>query len=363
MIQITKIKNNSDLESWREQWLNAFHSQSQCDLSASYHQLATEFSHLNQSSSKELLIAHNGPALAGAMLIELKEKNIFGALKIQIIMVGGLFASDILIAPETPSDELINVYIKYIQENYPKALWINFERTSHGQYEIFKNWKKSTSYPCLSANSSKHSIFDVAEGNFENYFSSLSKNARNKIRRFKRQLAKDFENVEASSITPESQEENLDYFERFLAIENSGWKGEESGSILKRPFSYDFHKQMVISAHSKKQMSWFVLRAGNKDAAMLFILHRNDKAWVCKTAFNDKFSEYSPGAIILTDYLSHAFENNALKTIDLVTDYDWHNKWRPLKQQYYSIRIFRRSLLSFLMYANFKRKKELWSKL
>jgi len=116
MLQITKIKNNSDLEPWREQWLNAFHNQSQCDLSTSYHQLATEFSHLNQNSSKVLLIAHNGPALAGAMLIEPKERKIFGAFNAQIIMVGGLFASDILITPETPSDGVINVYVKYIQK-------------------------------------------------------------------------------------------------------------------------------------------------------------------------------------------------------------------------------------------------------
>jgi CelD/BcsL family acetyltransferase involved in cellulose biosynthesis len=83
--------------------------------------------------------------------------------------------------------------------------------------------------------------------------------------------------------------------ERFLALENMGWKGENGSSLLSRPNEAAFFREMIRSFAAQEQ-AWFVeLCLGDRVIASSSNLRSGRGAAAFKIGYDPEFSAYAPG--------------------------------------------------------------------
>lgn len=83
--------------------------------------------------------------------------------------------------------------------------------------------------------------------------------------------------------------------DRFLALENMGWKGENGSSLLARPNEAEFFREMVRSFAAQGQ-AWFVeLWLGDRVIASTSNLRSGPSAAAFKIGYDPEFAAYAPG--------------------------------------------------------------------
>ncbi len=334
MISITEIQGHSELENWKSQWFDAFTSSNAVDLSASYHFLVGEYQQLNSDRNKQLLIAHNNDVLLGAMLYSKKEQYLFkNLLKFQYIQMGGHYVSDALLLGNEP-EKVFYAFIRYLKRRYPKSSWFACDQLSVNQYQQVLKTKSTGS---LVGQGDPVAIFNVSEGGKKTIKEKMKKKSRANINYCERLLHRNFDSVDmVVEVEFSSKEQNDVLFSRFIELEDSGWKQEEAGSILRRSGGLCFHQAVSNSASSVGQMCWSELIVDGKTIAMLFSVKNDRTVWVCKTAYDEGYKKYSPGAVLLTKFLEGMADQPSIDTVNMITGYEWLNKWSPEKHNYHS---------------------------
>jgi len=87
-------------------------------------------------------------------------------------------------------------------------------------------------------------------------------------------------------------------FERFLALESKGWKGRRGAPLAADPGRAAFARALASDMASQSQMRVDRLDLGAATIAAGVVLASSNRAFYWKTAFDESFAEYSPGALL-----------------------------------------------------------------
>jgi len=105
----------------------------------------------------------------------------------------------------------------------------------------------------------------------------------------------------------------------FLALEESGWKGEEGSAMACNEEERTYFNEVIKNASDNSQLLMSRLSLNDEAAAMQCLLLSGNQAFIYKIAYNEKFKKYSPGAIIDLELIKHVLDETQIEGIDSCT--------------------------------------------
>jgi hypothetical protein len=105
-------------------------------------------------------------------------------------------------------------------------------------------------------------------------------------------------------------------FEVFLKMEEKQWKGAQGTAILSRPQNALVSRKMVENLANEGNASVAVLRVGGEPVATQVLFYCGRKAYTWKTAFDSRYSEYSPGTVLVDGVTSRMLGNGEVSEVD-----------------------------------------------
>jgi hypothetical protein len=144
--------------------------------------------------------------------------------------------------------------------------------------------------------------------------------------------------------------QNLAWFDRFVELEGSGWKGDQHTSIRHRPGSEAYFRLAVETAARHGMMHWYALVTDGHAIAMDMGMQTGRVFWVPKTAYDERFSRFSPGTELLHQLNLHCIADPSVDRINWISAAPWLDAWKPTRLPYYHLRIYGRSLLGRTLY-------------
>jgi hypothetical protein len=88
-------------------------------------------------------------------------------------------------------------------------------------------------------------------------------------------------------------------FEIFLAMEKASWKGEQGTALLSDAHDAVFVRRLLHNLAARHDASIALLRIDGAVIAAQVLMYCGTTAYTWKTAFDAKFSKYSPGALLI----------------------------------------------------------------
>jgi CelD/BcsL family acetyltransferase involved in cellulose biosynthesis len=88
-------------------------------------------------------------------------------------------------------------------------------------------------------------------------------------------------------------------FESFLALEQASWKGARGTALLSDPHDAAFVRQLFQNLAARQNASVALLRVDGEAVAAQVLMYCGTTAYTWKTAFDAKYSKYSPGTLLI----------------------------------------------------------------
>ncbi len=100
-----------------------------------------------------------------------------------------------------------------------------------------------------------------------------------------------------------------DAVEVFLAMEAAGWKGRQGTALLNKPANANFARQFLKNLAAERKASVALLRLDGQPIAAQVLLYSGDMAYTWKTAFDEAYAKYSPGALLVDKLTEQLFDS------------------------------------------------------
>jgi hypothetical protein len=165
-------------------------------------------------------------------------------------------------------------------------------------------------------------------GTYESFLSGLSKNFRRSLKRA-RQYLDELPGVEFTFT--QNGLELEDKFWAFIEVEASGWKGALGiGTAIKlHPNLQCFYRTLTHTLSASGKVSINTLTADGKCIAAQFCILLDDTAYILKIGYDEGYKRYAPGNLLVDLFLKKCMENRTIDRINLITDAEWHEDWKP----------------------------------
>ena len=135
------------------------------------------------------------------------------------------------------------------------------------------------------------------------------------------------------------------YFEEFLRLESSGWKGAHGTgtAIALVPAAKAFYSCLLNHANPQFETDIALLFCGDKPVAGQFLIRVAHWEHQYKIAYDEAFAKLSPGQILHQMVIEQAKNTDGVDRVSLVTGQTWHKEWAPIPEPTLHIYIFRKS--------------------
>lgn len=106
--------------------------------------------------------------------------------------------------------------------------------------------------------------------------------------------------------------------ERFLALENSGWKGEQNSSLMAKNTDASWFGNMMVAAQTQSQGLLLEISLDERPVGMISVILSacGSTAYTLKIATDTEFKQYSPGSQTILRLTEHAYEKMPVIIID-----------------------------------------------
>lgn len=168
-------------------------------------------------------------------------------------------------------------------------------------------------------------------GAWDAYERTLSSRLTSNVKRLARRAARSHP-VRAEVLAPEPPHVPQ-LFERFMAIEASGWKGRASSSLLARPALRAFFARYLDRAAAAGRLRVGLLWFGDRLAAAEIAIVAYRRWWQLKIGFDDGCADLYPGLQLTHANVRHVFEAGLEAYEFLGSAADWQRRWNPVERR------------------------------
>lgn len=178
---------------------------------------------------------------------------------------------------------------------------------------------------------------------YDSYFQSLSKNARSTLKRARNKLDEAGGGTYLSTRDPAGL---LAYYEEFLEVEASGWKGArgEGTAIKLNPAMDRFYRSLLDCFGRAGRCEIQLLKLGAATIAAQFCLVCDDTIYVLKVGFREDYSRLAPGLMLNELMLKHySPPGQDVRYVNLMTDPPGDRQWRPQRLQVSNLFVMNRT--------------------
>jgi hypothetical protein len=141
-------------------------------------------------------------------------------------------------------------------------------------------------------------------------------------RKFKRQARKLSKVGEVDYFVWRNPTEVRSGIEQFLALEASGWKGRSGTALLLEPRAVTFTRTMARKMAQEGKVQIDALTLDGAVIAMTVTLLGGDRAFLWKTAYDERFGAYSPGAQLIVRQSQRQISDPVVRLTDSCTSAD-----------------------------------------
>ena len=147
--------------------------------------------------------------------------------------------------------------------------------------------------------------------------SPLSKERKRQIDRKRRALARDL------GTEVEFVDRTLDpsIVEEFLVMEAAGWKGKEGGyALAQSPETAAWFREWYPRWAEAGRIAMVCVNAGDTTIAMQCYVRAGDGAFCARTAYDERYAKYGPGAMVIALGTEHLLHHSDAQWIDSLAD-------------------------------------------
>lgn len=284
-------------------------------------------------------------ALTGCLVGRPVRRKVVG-LPVTAFEVGSRFVADPLVAPGSGLDTL-RALVDALVETRRDCAVVSFARLSEAAFEQVARVANDLQLPWQWRWAGYAYGFDTTIG-IDEFLRRLDGDRRRELGRRLRRLGREHgsEFVREERL---SEQADLDRFDSFARLEDSGWKGQGGTSILRRPGHADYYRELVRSASRAGMLGWYTLRAGERPVAMFMTLRTGAVRWLPKMGYDEDFAVHAPGMLLNHHVLTEAVEDPAIRWADNISGAPWVATWNPVIVPFRSITLFGRGLRPALL--------------
>jgi CelD/BcsL family acetyltransferase involved in cellulose biosynthesis len=173
--------------------------------------------------------------------------------------------------------------------------------------------------------------YDVLEAGLTSKFRT---NLRRRRRRLEERGAISVERVTGGTALQERLDE-------CFALERSGWKGRKGTAAAQSQATRGFYTRMAYLASRGDYLSLFFLRVAGQAIASQIGLTRRGVYSLVMTCYDEAFSEYSPGHLLMEDVMKHCVARGLSEFDFLGCDLGWKLDWSTAARAHHWFFIFR----------------------
>ncbi len=168
---------------------------------------------------------------------------------------------------------------------------------------------------------------------------SLSKNILATIRKSKNRIKKDllpspeYKWLQGKEITSE-------YFNLFIELEASGWKGRQGSAIKNDKLLHQFY----LRIHNKiSELGWLELHLMSVNGEIIaahFGVRMKRTLILLKIAFDENYARYTPGSLLFFKMMEKIYSDQDIDEVNCLTDMRWHQTWKMRKRNFNDLRLY-----------------------
>jgi CelD/BcsL family acetyltransferase involved in cellulose biosynthesis len=148
---------------------------------------------------------------------------------------------------------------------------------------------------------------------------ALSARSRKNLRRKERNL-QELGRLERVALRPGDDAGR--WIEEFLRLEAAGWKGAGGGALAASESNRRFAFSMLAQAHTRNRLQMVGLNLDGKPLARCCNLLGGEGSYAYRTAYDERFADFSPGIMAEIATIRHFHELPATQWMDSLTEPD-----------------------------------------
>lgn len=163
-------------------------------------------------------------------------------------------------------------------------------------------------------------------GGFERFLAAITPKLRNDLRKKTRKLEMLGDlHLEVCERPAELEPA----FDRFLVVEDSGWKGRSGTSIRRQPEKEKYYRHLLEHYGRLGLCRINILSLGETPIAAQFGIEVGQSLYLLKIGFVEELAAHSPGGVLLLKVVERLCQSSRVNTISFVTGSPWCDRWHP----------------------------------
>lgn len=216
---------------------------------------------------------------------------------------------------------------------------IAFLRGENVRLKLRHSFEEKKNPPYLLLNNSWEELYNSLKGHF-----------RRNLNRRVRNAEKQFTTVTHSVFNDKNMPLDSWLHDGF-ELENSGWKGENKSSILSKKEHTAFYLEMAQKYGEEGHFYSSKIYFGDKLVAFNYSFILKDVFYLLKVAYNQEYSKYSPGQIMIYYLLQDLFKRG-IKEFDFLGPLmSWKQDWTEKVRCQNTLYIYRNTLKGWYTYG------------
>ncbi|MFZ1701750.1 MAG: GNAT family N-acetyltransferase [Pyrinomonadaceae bacterium] len=194
--------------------------------------------------------------------------------------------------------------------------------------------------PCISvsnAGPTTETSDDFFSGSRKHFGKELSR----RLRRLNEQGAVEFS--VSSTFEP-------DLMQRYLELENRGWKGRNGTSAISDPKASALHRDFAAAVAQQGALLVYELKLNGQTIAMSINIRHGDKVFHWKTSYDEDYAKYSPGNLLFRQLLTDCIEYGSTEIDFLSPSTPNKSVWATSERDHVAFYIFRRGIIGSLLW-------------
>jgi hypothetical protein len=162
-------------------------------------------------------------------------------------------------------------------------------------------------------------------GRYQDFEATLPRNFRRNTGKAARRAERD--HSMAFQVFAGAEAQNPEHLERFMRVENSGWKGAAGTATARSPDLVAFYQTLTQRLAQRGWLEWHTLELDGDLAACHLAVRMGGAVAVAKIAYDEGYARYGPGNLLFRELLVRSFDDPAVEEVNCITDMRWHKNW------------------------------------
>ena len=145
-----------------------------------------------------------------------------------------------------------------------------------------------------------------------------------------------------------SSEYSLEMIERFLDLEQKGWKGKKGTAAVLDDRAAGLHKDFASAMSSNGDLMVYELKLGSETIAMSLNIRSGDRIFHWKTTYDERYSRYSPGNLLFNKLLTDCAATGITEIDFLCPSLPYKTVWATGEREHVAIYIFRPAFIGWV---------------